>query len=66
VTTLDDIGGVLGRPFGHFLLDSHNFTVTALGPCVNWPVRQLAEPRSKHRTCKERKNKRIRGLKADW
>ena len=23
--------------FGHFLLGSHNFTVTALGSCVRWP-----------------------------
>ena len=23
--------------FGHFLLGSHNFMVTALGSCVKWP-----------------------------
>jgi hypothetical protein len=31
VTTLHDVGGVSGPPFGHFLLGSHNFMVTALG-----------------------------------
>ena len=31
MTTLDDLGGVLGHAFGHFLLGSHNFTVTARG-----------------------------------
>ena len=25
--------------FGHFLLGSHNFMVTALGSCVKWPLR---------------------------
>jgi hypothetical protein len=34
VTTLDDFGGVLGRPC--FLLGCHNFMVTALGSCVKW------------------------------
>ena len=34
VTTLDDFGGVLGRAFAHFLLGSHNFTVTVLGSSV--------------------------------
>ena len=24
--------------FGHFLLGSHNFMVTALGSCVKWPL----------------------------
>jgi hypothetical protein len=24
--------------FGHFLLGSHNFIVTALGSCVKWPL----------------------------
>ena len=24
--------------FGHFLLGSHNFMVTALGLCVKWPL----------------------------
>ena len=24
--------------FGHFLLDSHNYIVTALGSCVKWPL----------------------------
>ena len=37
VTTLHDFGGVLGTAFGHLLLGSHNFTVTALGSCVKWP-----------------------------
>ena len=31
VTRVHDFGGVLGRPFGHFLLGSHNFMVTAIG-----------------------------------
>jgi hypothetical protein len=34
VTTLHDLGGVLG----HFLLGSHNFVVTALDLCVKSPV----------------------------
>ena len=38
VTTLHDIGGGLGTAFGHFLLGSHNFMVTALGSCVKWPL----------------------------
>jgi hypothetical protein len=37
VTTLHDLGGGLGTTFGHFLLGSHNFVVTALGSCVKWP-----------------------------
>jgi hypothetical protein len=28
----------VGMAFGHFLLGSHNFTVTALGLCVKWPL----------------------------
>ena len=28
----------LGTVFGHFLLGSHNFMVTALGSCVKWPL----------------------------
>ena len=37
VTTLQDFGGGLGTvAFGHFLLGSHNFTVTALGSRVKW------------------------------
>jgi hypothetical protein len=27
----------IGTTFGHFLLGSHNFTVTTLGLCVKWP-----------------------------
>jgi hypothetical protein len=27
----------VGTAFGHFLLGSHNFMVTALGLCVKWP-----------------------------
>ena len=27
----------LGMAFGHFLLDSHNFMVMALGSCAKWP-----------------------------
>jgi hypothetical protein len=38
VTTLHDLGGVFGTAFGHFLLGSHNFTVTALGLYVKWPL----------------------------
>ena len=37
MTTLHDLGGVLGRPLDTFLLGSHNFMVTALGSCVKWP-----------------------------
>jgi hypothetical protein len=36
VTTLHDFGGGLGTAFGHFLLGSHNFMVTALGSFVKW------------------------------
>ena len=28
----------VGTTFGHFLLSSHNFMVTALGSCVKWPL----------------------------
>ena len=28
----------IGTAFGHFLLDSHSFMVTALGSCVKWPA----------------------------
>jgi hypothetical protein len=38
VTTLHDFGGVLVA-FGHFLLGSHNFMVTAFGSCVKWARR---------------------------
>jgi hypothetical protein len=38
VTTLHDLGGVLGRTFGHFLLGSHNFTVTARGSWLECEV----------------------------
>jgi hypothetical protein len=31
----------LGTTFGHSLLGSHNFMVTALGSCVKWPFRLL-------------------------
>ena len=37
VTILHKIGGCVGTAFGHFLLDSLNFVVTALGSCVKWP-----------------------------
>jgi hypothetical protein len=39
VTTLNDFigGGLEMMAFGHFLLGSHNFMVTALGSCVKWP-----------------------------
>jgi hypothetical protein len=38
VTTLHDLGGVLGRPLDTFLLGSHNFMVTALGSRAKWPL----------------------------
>ena len=42
VTTLHKFGGVLGRTaFGHFLVGSHNFMVTALGSYVKWPLAQF-------------------------
>ena len=34
----------LGMAFGHFLLGSHNFMVTALGSCVKWPKAWLKNP----------------------
>ena len=36
-TTLHDFGG-LGWPLDTFLGGSHNFIVTTLGSCVNWPL----------------------------
>ena len=30
----------VGTAFGHFLLGSHNFMVTALGSCVKWPLEE--------------------------
>ena len=43
VTTLDDFGGVCvgTTAFGHFLVGSHIFMVTALGSCVKWPLEAL-------------------------
>jgi hypothetical protein len=38
VTTLHDVGGVLGWPLDTFLLGSHNCMVTALGSRVKWPL----------------------------
>ena len=38
MTTLHGFGSVLLRHFGHFLLGSHKFMVTALGSCVKWPL----------------------------
>ena len=40
VTTLHDLGDVLGRPLDTFPLGSHNFMVTAFGSCVKWPLDQ--------------------------
>jgi hypothetical protein len=37
VTTLHDFEGVFGRPLDTFLLNSHNFMVTALGSSMKWP-----------------------------
>jgi hypothetical protein len=38
VTTVHDVGGVLGRASDTFLLGSHNVMVTALGSRVKWPL----------------------------
>ena len=39
MTTLHDVGGVLGRmAFRHFLVGSHKLMVTALGSCVKGPL----------------------------
>jgi hypothetical protein len=35
-TLLHDYGRCVMTAFGHFLLGSHNFTVTTLGSCVKW------------------------------
>ena len=43
VTTLHDVGGVLGQPLGTFLWGSHNFMVTALGSCVKWEWTMLRD-----------------------
>ena len=38
VTTLHDVGGVLGRPWDTFFWAlTINFMVTAFGSCVKWP-----------------------------
>ena len=37
VTTLHGFWEVSWTAFGHFVLGSHNFMVTALGSCVKWP-----------------------------
>jgi hypothetical protein len=37
LTTLHNVGGVLGRPWDTFLLASQSFMVTALGSCVKGP-----------------------------
>ena len=29
--------------FGHFLLGSHKFMVTAFGSCVKWPLERVEE-----------------------
>ena len=42
VTAQHDFGGGLGTTFGHFLLGSHKFMVTALGLCLKWPLVRLA------------------------
>ena len=34
---------VSGTAFGHFLLGSHDFMVTALGSCVKWPIASVLE-----------------------
>ena len=41
VTRLHDFGGVSGPALDTFLLGSHYFMVTALGPCVKWPSSPL-------------------------
>jgi hypothetical protein len=38
VTTVHDVGSVLGRASDTFLLGSHNVMVTALGSRVKWPL----------------------------
>ena len=38
VTTLRDVGSGFEMVFGHFLLGSLNFRVTAHGSCVKWPL----------------------------
>ena len=37
MTTLKDVGGVLGRPLDTIFLGSHNFMEMALGLCMRWP-----------------------------
>ena len=32
---------VFGTAFGHFLVGSHNFMITALGSCVKWPLHYI-------------------------
>ena len=48
VTTLHDLGGVLGWAFRDFLLGSHNFMVTALSSCVKWPLHMVQIVRKWH------------------
>ena len=45
MTTLHDVGGVLGRPWDTFLLGSHTLMVTALGSCVKWPLSMVLSGR---------------------
>ena len=37
MTTVYDVGGVLGWPLDTFLVGSHNCMVIALDSCVKWP-----------------------------
>ena len=39
MSRLHDLGGCVGTAFGHFLVGSHNFMVTALDSCVKWPLK---------------------------
>ena len=35
---IHEFGRCVGTAFGHVLLGSHNFMVTALRSCVKWPL----------------------------
>jgi hypothetical protein len=49
MTALHEFGGGLGTTaFGHFLVGSHNITVTALDSYVKWPL-TFSEVRNPHR-----------------
>ena len=63
----------LGTTFGHFLLGSHNFMVTALGLCEKWPLYQphtcwwgWAVPASHHCGAEKKRKDNARMSIPEW